>query len=288
MSDRLSRMKANNLAKIDIMDGASAEFIKSLSKTLVRLNIQMSEWTRQLEGGTRIETNQRNLSRAVNSRTQIEEMLLEAGYRDSTTKLMRAYDDLAEMSMRGFKHAGLGDPFSATDARAIVAIKNLDLLRWERQGQDLAIAIQEHLLDGVVGGSTFRDLSDSIAKTLVGDGDNEAAFIGRAETIANTTMMGFDRTISNRQAEKAGINTFVYLGPDDGLTRPFCRAVLDGGGDKEFNIPSVDGDPPIYTVDDIDGMNNRQDLPVAQYGGGYNCRHSFSPISVEVAQEVLA
>lgn len=282
----LRKIKATNAAKIDIIDGATSTFLKDLDKTLSRLAAKMAVWTQELDGDTRVGTNQRNLARAVSSRAQIEEMLLESGYRDSTAKLMKAYDDVAEMSMRGFRYAGINDAFSQTDAKAIVALKDLDLRRWERQGEDLAAAVQQSILDSVVGGSTFKDMSDRINLALIGDGEKDPAFLSRAETIANTTLQGFDRTLSNRQAEKAGIDTFIYLGPDDGITRPFCADVLSGDGSREFNIPSVDGTEPIYTKDDIEQMDNGQNLPVFQFGGGFNCRHAFSGISVEVASEI--
>lgn len=282
----LRKIRAVNASKLDIIENASSSFVRDLERTLVRLNAKMTLWTRELDGGDRINTNQRNLARAVASRAQIEEMLLESGYRDSTTKLMRSYDMVADMSMRGFKYAGINDPFSQTDARAIVAIKNLDLSRWERQGEDLAMAVQQSILDSVVGGSSFKDMSERIAAALIGDGQKEAAFLARSRTIANTTLQGFDRTLSNRIAEKAGITTFIYLGPDDGITRRFCASVLSTGGDAEFNIPALETKEPIYTQEQIDDMDNGQGLPVSQFAGGYNCRHSWNPISVEVAQEV--
>jgi hypothetical protein len=261
MADPIRRMKAVNAEKIDIMDNATAAFIKSLDKALGRLNAAMVEWSYQLDGGERIGTNQRNLTRAVNSRAQIEEMLLEAGYRDSTEKLMKSYDKVADISM--------------------------DLSRWERRGEDLAITIQEHIIDSVVGGSTFRDMAQAIHKTLRGEGDTDPAFLSQSETIANTALMGFDRTLSNRQAATAGIDTFIYLGPEDGLTRPFCQAVLDGEANAEFGITPFDKDG-LYTSEQIAEMDNGQGLPPAQFGGGYNCRHKFEAIDAQVAQEINA
>jgi len=282
----LRKIKAVNAAKIDIIDNATAAFLRDVDKALSRLNAKMAKWTREIEGGERVLSNQRNLTRAVNAQAQIEEMLLESGYRDATTNLMKSYDMVADMSMRGFKYAGVRDAFSQTNARAIVALKDLDLSRWERQGQELAGVLHQSIMDSVVSGSSFDDMATRIENALLGDGERAPAFRSRAETIANTTLMGFDRTISNRQAAVAGIETFIYLGPDDGITRPFCSAVLSMNGSREFNIPTVDGDEPIYTKEQIEGMDNGQGLPVAQFGGGYRCRHQFSPISVEVAAEL--
>ena len=293
--DLIKRLKAVNAAKIDVMDGAGADFVKSLDKVLSRLNTRVQGLVGDLEGDKHILTSQRNLARAVNAQAQIEEMLLEAGYRDSVDGLMKSYDKVADIDMAGFRVAGINDPFSETDARAIVALKDLDLTRWERFGGDLSLSIQAQLLDAVVSGATFKELENAVEEALRGVKGDDPKVLRHARTIANTTTQGFDRTITHRKAATAKIDTFVYLGPDDGVTRPFCAAVLSGQESKEFRIPSVDGDPPIYTDEQISRMDNGQGLDVATYCGGYNCRHSFNPISVEkdepeeqVAEEVLA
>jgi len=117
----IRKIKANNLAKIDVIDGATSTFLKEVERSLARLNVKVVVWTKDLSGGDRIQSNLRNISRAVTSRAQLEEMLLESGYRDATTKLMLAYDKVADLSMKGARLAGINDPFSQTDARAITA-----------------------------------------------------------------------------------------------------------------------------------------------------------------------
>lgn len=96
--------------------------------------------------------------------------------------------------------------------------------------------------------------------------------IHQIETELRTAMMAFNRTITQVQAEAAGVERFIYVGPDDKLTRPFCEHVLN------------DRDPPIYTLEEIDAMDNEQGLDVHQYGGGYNCRHTWQPVSDEMAR----
>lgn len=284
----IRKLKAIERQKIDIMDDATAAFMKSLDRSLSRLNTKVQGFIGDLEAGERLATSSRNLTRAVNSQAQIEEMLLEAGYRDSTERLMAAYDRVAALTLDAGGLLGIKDAFSEVDVRALTALKDIDMSRWEALGGDLVRDIHASIVEAVIGGSSVSDLQDAIEARLRGIGENDAAVARRAETLANTLTSSFDRTVSNRMAKKAGIDTFVYLGPDDDVTRPFCAAVLHGEGDSDFNIPSVDSDPPIYTSEQIAEMDNGQGLPVDQYGGGYQCRHSFRPISVEAAQEVFA
>lgn len=91
-------------------------------------------------------------------------------------------------------------------------------------------------------------------------------------TELNTGLSAFNRTAIALQAERAGLTLYKYLGPDDDVTRPFCGALLTR-------------DPPIYSIDEIDSMDNGQLGDVLVTGGGYNCRHQWRPISDESARE---
>ena len=209
--------------------------------------------------------------------------------RDSTRRLVRSYDRLAALSAGGFSAGGLDPAFTQTDVRVLSALKDMDLRRWERFGGDIVDTLHSSLMDSVVSGERYADTVAALEETLLGMGEEPSRFEARARTLANTLTQAFDRTVTNRRAAEADVDTFVYLGPEDSLTRPFCRAVLDGGGDAEFGVPEKDEDPPVYALDEIEGMDNgAPGLPVMQFGGGYNCRHKFRPISKRVAEEVLS
>jgi hypothetical protein len=280
---KLKRLRDIELAKLDVQDAAAKTFLQDLDLALRRLNTRVQRYLVDFEGAERLATTGRNLARAVNAQAEIEEMLLESGYRRSTDRLLESYDRVAAMTQDGLRAAGIDARFTATDARALEALKQLDLSRWEAVGGDLVRAIHGSMMDAVVGGATVRELERAIELQLV----DEPPVAGRAKTLANTLTQSFDRAVTNRKAKAAGISTFVYLGPDDEVTRPFCQAVLSGEGAAEFNVPAVDGDPPVYTDEQISAMDNGQGLPVFQMGGGYNCRHKFRPISVKVAEEAL-
>jgi hypothetical protein len=49
----------------------------------------------------------------------------------------------------------------------------------------------------------------------------------------------------------------------DGITRPFCRALVNKVVDER----------------QMARLNNGQGLAVKTSGGGYNCRHSWSPVT---------
>lgn len=92
------------------------------------------------------------------------------------------------------------------------------------------------------------------------------------ETELNTSTSGFNQAINNKKAIDAGLELFLYVGPeDDKVIRPFCRDLFDK-------------DPPIYTLDEIQAMDNNQGLDVFNYRGGYNCRHQWAALDAETAK----
>jgi hypothetical protein len=118
------------------------------------------------------------------------------------------------------------------------------------------------VLDTVIAGKTIN-----FEKVLEDAGD---APIHHLRTEMNTALMAYGRIVNMEKAEKAGFEKFIYIGPDDDITRPFCGEHLD----------------KIYTADEIAALDNGQGLPVEIYGGGYNCRHQWRPVSDELAAEL--
>lgn len=123
--------------------------------------------------------------------------------------------------------------------------------------------VRSTVLDYVVAGKKldFKQIIDD-----VGDGP-----INHLKTEMNTAVMAFGRVVHLEKAKKAGFDKYLYIGPDDKVTRPFCHEHIG----------------QIYTLEQIQALDNDQGLPVEIYGGGYNCRHQWRPVSDELADELL-
>ena len=86
---------------------------------------------------------------------------------------------------------------------------------------------------------------------------------GSALTEVKTKISQYGRSINAVAATAAGLKNFLYTGPSDGVTRNFCRALV--------NL--------VVNDQQMKQLNNNQGLNVITSGGGYNCRHSWSPVS---------
>ena len=91
---------------------------------------------------------------------------------------------------------------------------------------------------------------------------------GRQITEARTRISSYGRELTAIAAEEAGLNHYLYLGPQDGITRSFCKEIVG----------------KVYTETQVGEMRNYQLEPVLTRGGGYNCRHSWSPVSEELIE----
>lgn len=282
----LTELQKIERKKLNIIASSVDSFLGQLEKSLSNLNAKIPSLLILDMDGNAIRSSQANLQRAIAARAQIVDLLDKTGFNKSIGGLAKTYNDVTALTAKGLAAAGIEQKFTRVDVRALTAVKEMDFRRWESFSNDLVDTVQNSIINSVVAGDKFSVMTDNIANTLTGLGEKESLITSRAATLANTYIQGFDRTVTARAAREADIDTFIYLGPDDDLTRPFCEDVLAGNGNMRFNIPAKNGDEPIYTLDEIEAMNNGTPLAPMNFGGGYNCRHKFRPISVELAKEI--
>ncbi len=116
-----------------------------------------------------------------------------------------------------------------------------------------------------VGGLKF----DSLVETLR---QKTGASAKQSVSLANTAMSTWYRTMTDISFQKIEQDLpedeqrYFYNGPEDRITRPFCRHLLDSAKNTPYEG---------WTRAEIDRMNNGQIPNVFVSGGGWNCRHTF-------------
>ena len=81
-----------------------------------------------------------------------------------------------------------------------------------------------------------------------------------ATAVTDTFITGYDRMANFELAAGSGADKFRYGGASP--EREFCTKHYD----------------KIYTLEQIDELNNGQGLSVRYYCGGYRCRHNWEPV----------
>lgn len=194
-------------------------------------------------------------------REELSSWLLEAGLGDLVLDITEAErDTLANVeqlllaSSSGFNVAeieGIGQALSNETLESII--------------EDVIIPDTQRAVREALQGAQFAaDIS-----TVVSDLDAQLRRAeGRQITEARTAITSFGREITAVAAEAAGLDHYLYTGPLDGITRSFCRELVG----------------KAFTHTQIDKLNNQQLAPPLIRGGGYNCRHTWAPISEELIE----
>lgn len=197
--------------------------------------------------------------------------LEKAGLKDEVARAKSLYSEALDNVKDDFIDLGVKNPFTDADQATVNALVNADLSRVPARVQQYTTDIRASMMRSILGGEqvSFAALHATLGGKMA----------GWLETELNTSLQAFSRTMTANKAEELGFELFIYLGPDDGITRPFCERCLDG------RAPGVAArKAPIYTRAEISRMRNGQDLDVMVFGGGYNCRHQWRPISEEDAK----
>ncbi len=113
--------------------------------------------------------------------------------------------------------------------------------------------------DGFNRATTLQPLSQTVAD-ISRKLDKSVA---QAKSIARTEIALFDRLVNAQVAERAELEQWLYLGPIDGLTRPFCRALVG----------------KVIDVEQAQELDNGGFGNVLVAGGGINCRHRTVAVS---------
>lgn len=85
-----------------------------------------------------------------------------------------------------------------------------------------------------------------------------------AVTEARTRIAEFDRAVTATVGAEIEAELWYYSGPVDGITRPFCSELVGH----------------VFSGEQVARLDNGQtDASPLFSGGGYNCRHSWAPVS---------
>lgn len=198
---------------------------------------------------------------------------------DAQTLLALPRDRLLDFVLRG----GLGlavDDFIAQQERIAEAalasisqvVEGLTTDSVQDQIDALAISSADAVFQDVILPDTLKSVREALEAMVVGVPTNQAMTAlsqrlekseGRQLTEVRTKLSQYGRNITAVVAEAADLDLYLYTGPRDGITRDFCRALINLVVDEK----------------QMRSLSNGQGLPVKTSGGGYNCRHSWSPIT---------
>ncbi len=208
--------------------------------------------------------NRRELLRIAN---RIKRVAKELGAAEVVDEFVRGFDGSLVYFERSLQQISetLDVPLTPVrDAETLATLNGVKLATGQSVDKAIGVMIAEaqRSLLMSVGVIEFGDLVERLAKTF-GRG------LAEAETLAATALSVFLRTNADLQMQHLeesfpGLQIrYVYLGPDDKFTRPFCDELLDRTAKKAM------------TREEIAKLDNGQLPDVMVTCGGFNCRHSW-------------
>jgi len=182
-------------------------------------------------------------------------ILQDAGLDEALETLMTGHGATFLKALDVMEAVGLPASAVAFDQELINTLIDMDADRWLLYGDELAQIARRAILDNATVGRTLEEVTEAISDAM-------GSTTPTAARDARTMLQSYNRKVSAHIAEENGLEHFLYVGPGDGVTRPFCAPLVG----------------KVLTRKQIDDLANGQIEPPMVYGGGFNCRHHWSPV----------
>lgn len=206
----------------------------------------------------------------VRSKGSVEKALIENGYGDAVKSFV---DELPEfLDIAGDMLTVQPDTeFLRFPQRLVKHYQSLQLDRFSVLGADANAEIMGVVHDAVFGGVVKSKSLENLKGIITGEypwGSKLGRYEWHAGTYARTAHFAASREMKAQQADDLGVENFLYVGPNDSKTRSFCSERVG----------------KVFTRKQIEAMDNGQGLSVRTYGGGWNCRHDWVPVTEGLAR----
>ena len=137
--------------------------------------------------------------------------------------------------------------------------------------------LEASFLANVLAGVKPSDLLATMKGYITGEypwGKGVGRYEWHAGTYVRTLHRRASREFHTTQAKEVGLSHYLYLGPLDSKTRPFCQPLVGG----------------VYSEAEINEMDNGQSGSgagiVLTDAGGFNCRHDWMAVGKDLAKEL--
>ena len=124
----------------------------------------------------------------------------------------------------------------------------------------MANTMKQEIVAGIINKKTAGEIAESLGKK------GYAADVGMTRIVGDG-LNNYSRSVTRMMMDEASDDTkYIYIGPADEKTRPFCLSAIQAGAITMEEIKSMGGEWAASLTD----------------GGGINCRHGWEPESRDV------
>jgi len=210
----------------------------------------------------------------VQNKKSIDEALLSSGYGEAVNSYIDQLPKFSQLTAKMLKAQKL--QFGGLPPELIKHIQGITRERFMELGAAANTEVSNLFFQSVITGKYKAGALATLKGKITGTykwGKGKGMYEWHATTYARTSHITAAREFQAAQANELNLERFMGIGPLDSLTRPFCVKHVG----------------KVYTREEIDQMDNgstRSDVFVDF--GGWNCRHSWPPVTKEVADAINA
>ena len=172
----------------------------------------------------------------------------------------------------------LPSEFQANPAQAVEDVITRQIDELDQVFVDAGDLIRKGIMRATISGTDFQPVMDEIKKRMKITKD-------QAKVVVTTSVHSAARTAAVEVADDSGLDyVYRYTGPDDKVTRPFCRF---------YGFPDGPTSKVAYTREAMKALArdpNQKKQPAgktgdtASFAGGWNCRHNWAPVPLFIAE----
>ncbi len=271
-------------------------FQSNVERLQRRIYNRITELIGQLETRDgQIVMSEANLLRVQQINDELKQVLNSREYIDAVRKFTDEFENQKVINNDYFKKA-FGDEFTETRL-ANQLVRNsqrnaFELLAGQAAEQNFIVPIKAQLEQAVASGSSYAETVKGIRTLVEGDENIDGNLLRYSKQVSWDAFALSDRSYTNAIAEDLEAEWFRYSGGIVKDSRCFC----------------VDRDRQYFHYKEIEAFGNGEDLGECNTGdgtwqgqmkgtnsstifivaGGYNCRHTWSPVSITlVPREVI-
>jgi len=187
------------------------------------------------------------------------QILEQAGYYKLVAEYVDiSFDDVYDDILVAFDSVGLATAFTEADLIKINILKSMHKEFFVKLGNDVGLTVKKQLYNYTLANASLEQIASNIRADIENTG-----LAKYSRTYARTAVGNYQQEVINiRSADEDGV--WVYVGVDDGKTRPFCHNLL-----KQRKY---------YTTQQKNRLERDEDRE-------FNCRHRFYLVSKDWAED---
>lgn len=197
----------------------------------------------------------------------------ESGFYSLAQAHLGAFEEMARMSELALMSGGVPTAWANVPKDFIKALQGREMHRFAFFGTEAANKLDDTFMSLMLSGAGRGKMLAELRSVITGEyawGSRKGLYEWHAGTYVRTSTHRHMQSFMNQQAQEAGLENFLYLGPYDTKTRPFCQPLVG----------------QVLRRSEIEELDNGQSGDAMSDGGGWNCRHEWVAVLDDLAEKM--